>query len=315
MVVNHLWGVIAAIGLVVLAAACVNGATESASAEGRALEDGGPLVVATFSVIGDLVEAVAGQHARVETIVPVGADPHGYQPVPSDVGLISDADVVFDNGLGLSPWFEPLRGWAGGDIVDLSSALRDEALDAYDGVVDPHMWLSPSLTQRYVVAIAQALAEVVPDHADRYAANAIGYREQLEVLDEELHGWVATIPEDARKLVTYEDAFNYFAGHFGFEILATAVGPTTEEEPSAERIRMLVDRVRATDIPAIFVEELVDGRVIERAAADAGVELASQELFVDSLGQPGSGAETYIDMMRLNMRTIVNGLDGRVDGE
>lgn len=267
-------------------------------------------VVATMSVFAEFARAVGGDLVSVETLVPVGGDPHTFEPVPSDAAKIARADIVLDNGLGLSPWFEPLAGNARGDVVLLTERLAAEA-EARDGKLDPHLWMVPPLVvDGYVPAIVEAFARADPAHADVYAANAARYRRELAALDRRLSARVATIPPAARKLVTSHDAYSYFADHFGLEVVGTAFGVTTEQEPSARQIARLIDEIRAQDVPAVFLETTVNPDLVERVARDAGVQVGAP-LYGDSVGEPGSGAEDYVGMMEANVDAIVTALGGR----
>ncbi len=262
-----------------------------------------------MSVFAEFAEAVGGDLVEVETLVPIGGDPHTYEPAPSDAARITDADVVLDNGLGLSPWFEPLSEDVQGELVILTEGIADEAVEA-QGKLDPHMWMVPTYVRDgYVPAIEEAFTAADPENAERYAQNAQTYRAELDELDSELAARIDTISPDCRKLVTSHDAYSYFCQHFGLKVVGTVIGVTTEEEPSAQAIGELVDQIRAEDAPAVFVETTVNPDLAERVARDAGVEVGDP-LYGDSVGEPGSGAEDYVSMMRANVEAIVAGLGG-----
>lgn len=289
-------------GLLVLLAGCAPAPSEAAERDTLS-------VVATMSVFAEFAEAVGGDLVSVETLVPVGGDPHTFEPVPSDAAKIARADVVLDNGLGLSPWFEPLATNAEGELVILTERLAADAR-ARGGEVDPHLWMVPPfVADGYVPAIEEAFARADPRHAEVYAANAARYREELAALDARLAARIATIPPANRKLVTSHDAYSYFADHYGLKVVGTAAGVTTEQEPSARAIRALIDEVRAQDVPAVFLETTVNPALIERVGLDAGVAIGAP-LYGDSVGEPGSGAETYVGMMEANVEAIVEALGG-----
>ncbi len=295
---------LAGVVLALLVAGC---AALFADAPAGGGDDGRVRVVATMSVFAEFAEAVGGDRVAVETIVPVGGDPHTYQAAPSDAARITDADVVLDNGLGLSPWFEPLAANVEGELVILTEGITDRAVEA-GGVVDPHLWMVPPLVaDGYVTAIEDALRTADPAGADDYARNAEAYRARLAELDRELAARIATVPAADRKLVTSHDAYRYFADHYGLEVTGTVLGVTTEEEPSARSVAALVDRIRAEGVPTVFLESTVNPDLIERVARDAGVDVGDP-LYGDSLGPPGSGAETYEGMLRANVEAIVEGL-------
>lgn len=263
-----------------------------------------------MSVFADFAEQVGGDNVTVTTIVPVGGDPHTYEPTPSDAVLLSDADIVLDNGLGLSPWFEPLRTNITGRLVVLTDDIAEQAKQD-SGKLDPHMWMVPDLVNRgYVTAIETALAEADPERADEYAANADRYRRVIDDLDRRIGDAVATIPPSQRKIVTSHDAYSYFADAYGLEVVGTILGVTTEEEPSAQAVGALIDDIRSEGVPAVFFETTVNPGLAERVARDAGVALADP-LYGDSVGEPGSGAADYIGMMEANVRSIVSALGGQ----
>lgn len=263
-------------------------------------------VVVSMSVIGDLVEQVAGEHADVRSLVPIGGDPHVHQPTPSDARAIADADVVLANGAGLEPWFDTLVAGADRKASFLTTDLDHVLLDEQDGVSDPHLWMVPPYVEVYVQTIAQHLAEADPDNAEAYRSNALVYRDELAALDHELKERLSRIPQDHRVLVTSHDAYRYFAEHYGLKVVPV-IGVTTEEEPSAARVRDVVDVIRAQQVPTVFVETTINPAVMERIARDAGVSVGDP-LYGDSIGEQGSGADSYIGMMRANVEAITVGL-------
>lgn len=267
-------------------------------------------VVASFSVLGEIVEAVGGERVAVTTIVPVGADPHDYEPRPSDVAAIAGAAVTFDNGLGLSPWLRPLRVQAGGSVADVGQVVGDAVATDASGRPDPHVWLDPQLMAEVGDVVADVLADADPAGAEGYAQRARELRTDLDELDAELVEILAAIPPERRVLLTHEHAFSYFAEAYDFEIVGTVIGATTEEEPSAARVRQLVDVVEEHDVPAVFPQSTEPADVIERIAGDTDARLG-QPLHVDSVGEPGSPAGSYAGMLRANAEALVAGLTDR----
>lgn len=266
-------------------------------------------VVATMSVFADLAEEVGGDEIEVSSIVPVGGDPHTYEPTPSDAVLLSRADIVLDNGLGLSPWFEPLRTNVSGRMVTLTDGIVDEARQS-NGKIDPHMWMVPAYVKNgYVTAIEEALVVVDPGHEGIYSARASAFREELSELDAELAREIATIPPAHRKIVTSHDAYSYFADWYGLDVVGTITGVSTEEQPSARSVSRLIDKVRAESVPAVFFETTINPDLAEQVARDVEVDLGAP-LYGDSVGEPGSGADNYRSMMRANVRSIVEALGG-----
>ncbi len=262
-------------------------------------------VVTSTSILADFVHQLAGDEVRVTSLVPVGGDPHVHEPTPSDARAVHDADLVIGNGVGLEPWFDTLVG-DGDDVVMLADAVSHLVVDDEDGRPDPHLWMVPTIAAVYAEHLADELGARRPDDADAYRSAAADYRERLERLDAELAGRLAAIPEEHRTLVTSHDAYHYFADHYGLQV-HTVVGVSTEEEPSAARVQHLVDVVRRTGVPTVFVETTVNPAVMHRIAEDAGAAVGDP-LYGDSLGPPGSGADDYVGMMRANVEALVDGL-------
>jgi manganese/iron transport system substrate-binding protein len=271
------------------------------------------MVVATISILADMVEAVGGDRVTAASIVPVGGDPHVHEPLPSDARLLASADLVVRNGLGLEPWLDVLLAPLGGavDVVTVADGLAAVTQDegGFAGDPDPHLWMDPTLAAGYVEAMGGALAALDPAGAEAYAANAATYLSELDELDRWIEAQVAAIPPRRRKLVTTHDAFRYFGRRYGIAVVGTIWSISTEREPSAEEIRRLVDAIRDQGVPLVFVETTINPRLMERVADDAGVEVG-EPLYGDSVGEPGSGADTYLGMMRANTRAIVSGLAG-----
>ena len=282
-----------------------------AQARARALDDGRPLVVTTISILADLTREVAGDHVVVESLVEIGGDPHTYEPVPSDAGKISDADLILRNGLGLEHWLDTL--------IDASSVPRP-VTTVTDGIQpltiagagsdpDPHLWMDPVAVRRYVDTISSALSDLDPAHAEDFRRNARRYRQRLDRLDEFVAVQLSTIPAEQRRLVTTHDAFRYFGQRYGLEVAGTIWSVSTEREPSATEVATLVDTVRSQGVPAVFVETTINPDLMQQVARDAGVAVGPP-LHGDSLGEPGSGPDTYLGMMRANTAALVTGLGG-----
>ncbi|MER3456566.1 MAG: ABC transporter substrate-binding protein [candidate division GAL15 bacterium] len=270
-----------------------------------------PKAVATINVLADLVAQVAGDRVEVFSLIPVGGDPHTYEPVPRDVQKVAEAQLVFYNGLGLEKWLEKLIENAGGQRVSvvLTRGLRPtvQTEGRYRGDPDPHLWMDPVFAKTYVVNARDALVAFDPGGRPVYEANAARTLRELDGLDTWIRQQVAQIPPQRRKLVTTHDAFRYFGQRYGFRVVGTIWGISTEDEPSAQEIARLVDRIRAEGVPAVFVETTLNPKLMERVAREAGVRVG-EKLYGDSLGPPGSDADTYVKMMRHNVRAIVEAL-------
>jgi zinc/manganese transport system substrate-binding protein len=288
---------------------------------------GDPLqVVASFSILGDLVENVGGEAVEVTTLIGPGVDAHTYDPAPADLVILTEADVVFENGLGFEPWLDQFLESAqppGARVVvtegitpreageDASEGNPDGGDTHEHGQFDPHVWHDVRLATVIVGNIRDALAAADPARAELYEANAATYIAELEALDASIREQVATLPEERRKLVTSHDTFGYFADAYGFEVLGTALGSLSTEagDPSARDIATLITMIEEAGVPAIFAENVANPDLMESIAAEAGVELAPP-LYTDALGPPGSPGETYMGMMQSNVATIVDALSG-----
>ena len=293
---------------VAMAAACglglLGAPVEAAEAEER------PLAVATISILADFVRAVAGDRLEVVSIVHVGGDPHTYEPVPSDARRIADADVVVRNGLGLERWLDRLIATGAKARVVTATEGLDPLLQSdgeYRGHPDPHLWMDPLFAAAYVRNLEAALSERYPPHAAEFAERTLRYVERLEALDREITGTLAGIERERRKLVTTHDAFRYFGRRYGVDVVATIWGISTEREPSAREIRAIVDGIRKHDVRVVFVETTVNPALMLRIAEETGIHVGAP-LFGDSVGPPGSGADTYLGMMRANAHAVAEGL-------
>ncbi len=293
----------------VLSARAAPPATASAAPPAAAAK---PVAVATISILADFVRAVAGDTLVVESLVHVGGDPHTYEPLPSDARRMARASIIFRNGLGLERWLDKLIGDKPGrpvlTLTDGITSLR-VADGAYAGDPDPHAWMDPRLSLRYVEAVERALREHYPHHSATYAANAASYKAQLLALHDEIRQLMNTVPQARRQIVTTHDAFRYYAQRYGLTLVASIWGISTETEPSAREVARIVSAIRSAGVPAVFVETTINPKLMHRIAAEAKVRVG-EPLYGDSVGKPGSGADTYIGMMRANARAIARGLGG-----
>lgn len=272
-------------------------------------------VVATTNIIGDVVQNVAGDAISLTVLMGIGVDPHTYIPTPADTAAIHDAHLILANGAGLEENLDKVLAGAGGDAVtiQLSDGLRLreatkelEASGQDERHVDPHVWFDVQNVIHWVQRIEQALSALDPNHADRYRTNAEAYVRQLEELDAWIVAQIATLPPANRKMVTNHPAFGYFADRYGLEQVGAVYPISPSSEPSAQDIAALEDAIRAFQVPAVFSESTVNPKLAEQVARDTGVQLVP--LFSGSLGGPGSGAETYLAMMRYNVQAIVEAL-------
>jgi len=272
-------------------------------------------VVTSFSILGDLLRQVGGERLRVTTLVGPGADAHGYQPRPSDARHIKTAGLVVANGLGFDPWLERLARSAGytGEVVIASRGIRPLEM-AGNGhhhdqpEMDPHAWQDVGQAQRYVATLAAALAAADPPGAAAYREQAARYTASLEALDRDIRQAITAIPAERRLVVTSHDAFGYFARAYGIRFLAP-VGLSSNAEPTAGGVAALIRQIRQTRAPAIFMENISDPRLLERIQRESGARPGGT-LHSDALA-PTPPADTYMGMMRENLRVLVAALAPR----
>ncbi|MBO0898481.1 metal ABC transporter substrate-binding protein [Cellulomonas sp. zg-ZUI222] len=277
----------------------------------RPADDGRPVVLTTFTVLADIAANVAGEHLQVESITRVGAEVHGYDPTPGDIARARRADLVLDNGLGLERWFEQFVDGLDAPHVVVSDGVDviDVTGDAYAGRPNPHAWMSPLQAQVYVRNIADAFADLDPAHADDYRANADAYSTELQQVHDELVTALGALPEQHRALVTCEGAFSYLARDAG--LTEHYIWPVNAEQQATPRqVAAVVDTVRADEVPAVFCESTVSDAPMRRVAEATGAVLGGT-LYVDSLSEPDGPVPTYLDLLRHDVRVIVDGLTGR----
>jgi ABC-type Zn uptake system ZnuABC Zn-binding protein ZnuA len=278
-------------------------------------------VVATTNIVGDVVHQVGGDRIALTVLMGIGVDPHSYVPTPSDTAALHDAQLIFANGAGLEANLQEMLQSTGGlgTYVEVSHGLDLLPAPAHEetaptagehnpGDVDPHVWFSVPSVLHWVDNVEAALSARDPANASFYEARAKSYREELDALDHWIREQVAQVPEAHRQLVTNHPVFGYFAQRYGFKQLAAVYPFNPSSEPSARDIVRLQDAILQYGVPAIFAESTVNPRLARQVAEDTGVQIVP--LYTGSLGGPGSGAESYIEMMRYDVRTIVEALKG-----
>jgi ABC-type Zn uptake system ZnuABC Zn-binding protein ZnuA len=297
-------------------------------------------VVATTSILADVVANVGGDEIELSILVPLGVDPHAFEPTPQDARLLASGHAIFVNGLGLELFLEDLITQAGGatPVVSASSGIdpltpesgeheeqdedHDEGGETQEGdeadheegeeddhqhARDPHVWTDPRNVIVWTENIETALQALDPEHASAYAANAGRYRAALRALDREVREIVARIPPEDRVLVTDHDDLGYFAAAYGFTVVGTVIpGTSSLAEPSAAELARLLDEVRARGAPAVFVSSVVNPSLVETLAADAGLRVVT--LYTHSLTLADGPAAGYLDLMRYNARAIADAL-------
>ena len=268
--------------------------------------------VASFSILGDMVQRVGGERVAVTTIVGPNADTHVYEPTPADAAAVSGTQIFFVNGLGFEGWLDRLDEATGfkGPVVTASAGVKTHTMDE-DGttVTDPHAWQSLRNGLLYVANIAKGLCAVDAAGCESYAANAAIYSAELSGLDAEVRAKIAAVPEAQRKVITTHDAFGYFGLEYGVTFLAPE-GISTDSEASAADVAKLIEQVRAAGVKALFIENMSDPRLVEQIARETGAKVGGA-LYADALSRPDEPAPTYLDMFRHNIELLVPALEGK----
>jgi len=262
-------------------------------------------VVASFSILGDFVRNVGGERVSVTTLVGADGDVHVYTPAPADAKKIADAKLVVINGLGLEGWL-PRLVQSAGSKAPIVAATNGIAPLKVGTDADPHAWQSVANARIYVANIRDALVAADPADAEVYRAEAERYLAKLDALDREVREAIAQIPEARRKVISTHDAFGYFAAAYGITFIAPQ-GVSTESEVSARDIARIITQVRTAKIPAVFLENISDPRLMRRISTETGARIGGT-LFSDSLTGEKGDAPTYIDMVRHNIKALTSAL-------
>jgi zinc/manganese transport system substrate-binding protein len=302
--------------MAILALALVLPATASAQAPVK--------VVASFSILGDMVRNVGGERIALTTLVGPDGDAHVFQPSPSDARAVAEAKAVFVNGLGFEGWMDRLAESAGykGPVVVATKGIQPQRMEeaekgghahghsyggkgksAHDhGAIDPHAWQDLRNALVYVDNIAAGLAQVDPAGAATYQANAAAYKRELAALDAWVKAEIGQVAKARRKVITSHDAFGYFAAAYGVTFLAP-VGVSTDAEPSARQVAALIRQIRKEKVTALFMENITNPKLIEQIGREAGAKPGGA-LYSDALSRPGAGADTYVNMFRHNVSLL-----------
>lgn len=283
----------------------------------------GPVpVVATFSILADIVRRVGGERVAVTALVGPDGDAHSYAPTPADAGRLASARLIVTNGLGFEGWMSRLIRSSGtrAGVVTATRGIQPLAAEGSHahghghahrhghahGAHDPHAWQDASLVKTYVANIASALAEADPEGKADFASRAAAYTAELDALHAEIRQAMAAIPRERRRILTTHDAFRYFARAYEVDFIAVR-GVSSDSEPSAREIAALIRQIRQGRIAALFMENMSDPRSIERIAAETGARIGGR-LYSDALSPPDGPAATYLDLMRHNSRQIAGAL-------
>jgi zinc/manganese transport system substrate-binding protein len=268
-------------------------------------------VVATFSILADLVKNVGGDRVEIASLVPVNGDAHVYAPSPADAKKLADAKVVFTNGLGFEGWIPRLVKASGtkAAVIVATKGIKPRKMEEEGhgqghshAEADPHAWQSVANAKLYVANIRDALIAADPAGKGTYDDNATTYFNKLDRLEADVKAEVARIPADRRRIITTHDAFGYFKAAYGVDFIAPQ-GVSTESEASARDVARIITQIKKQKIPAVFLENVSDPRLLERIAAETGAKVGGT-LYSDALTDEKGKAPTYIDMMKHNIRTL-----------
>jgi ABC-type Zn uptake system ZnuABC Zn-binding protein ZnuA len=308
--------VVQAVATVVLLAACGNvtiAGSGGSDARGR-LE-----VVTTVAPLTSIAAAVAGRHATVTGVVPEGSNSHTFEPKPSVAKVLARADLVFLNGLGLE---DPTKELAeenlreGAEVIELGNRTIRPGEYIYDfsfpregGKPNPHLWTNPPMAKRYGEIMADAMARHDPGNAGAYRRNYERFAAGADALDAAMTEATSTLPPDRRKLLTYHDAYAYFAEHYGWQVIG-AIQPSSFDEPTPREVGGLIRQIRAQQVPAIFGSEVFPSPVLARIAEETGVRYVDVLRDDDLPGRPGEARHSWLGLMRFDFIAMVTGLGG-----
>lgn len=305
-----------------LMSACSSSNSSDALTHSQALK-----VLAVESFLADITRNVAGERASVDTLIPLGMDPHAFEPTPKDVGRIADSDILVLNGAGFEAWLNETVENAGGsratitasdgliprNIAESGSEHADEtgderAEDHPDHALDPHFWFDPTLVVTYVENIRDGLIVADPAGREYYTDNAKAYIATLNRLNDWAVEQINQIPPENRQMVTNHESFGYFADRYGFRIVGAVLpSVSSNASPSAKQLTDLVQAIRESGAKAIFLETGANPEMAQQIAAETGVKVVTG-LYSHSLSEAGGPAATYVDMMRYNIALIVSAL-------
>lgn len=258
-------------------------------------------VMASFSILADLVQLVGGERVQVSTLVEAEQDAHTFEPTPQDARRLLASQLLVTNGFGLDHWIDKLQRAAGykGKSVVASAGVKQQGRD-------PHAWQNPDNVVVYVRNIAAALAQLDAANASIYRANAEAYVDELHKLDAWAKDQLNAVPKDKRKVITSHDAFGYFATHYNVRFLAPQ-GMSTTDEPSAKQMGQLIRQIKQEHIRALFIENMTSPKLIEQLSREAGATVGPA-LYSDALSKADGPANTYLKMMRHNVTELVKGM-------
>lgn len=336
------FALLALLSVLGLLASCGSDSKDTTSSTSTVIDSNRPLVIATTPILGDLVRQVGGDEINVKVLIPLGADPHDFEPSAAQAAQLRDASLIVANGLGLEERLETALDGAekdgvpvfevaeeldplaiGLDEKEKHSEEEDEHGHAEEtpaekeeehghGTEDPHVWLDPERMATAASLVATQLAATTGLDAAPFQQRAATYADAARAAETEARALLAGLPADQRKLITNHDALEYFAQRFNLEVIGTVIpGGSTLAEPSAADLSELVTLIKANNVKAIFSESTVSSKLIESLAREVGSQVSVVELSTDTLGEPGSPTATYPGLIVTTARLIANGLSGR----
>ena len=272
-----------------------------------------PVVVATASIFADMALQIGDTLIEVETIVPIGGDPHTYEPRPSDLNLLNKASVILKNGLSFEKWMNKLIENSGTEasVVLITEGVESIQSDTYDNSPDPHAWMDAENGLIYAKNIYVTLLELLPEHKDQLEQSYLEYKDQIEKTEVYIKEQISSIPENQRILITSHDAFKYYGRKYGLQ-LESILGTSTDAEAQTKDVERIIQIIRASKVPAVFIETTVNPKMLKQIATDNGITVGGS-LFSDSIGDKDSEAPTYLDMLRYNTQTIATALTKSID--
>ena len=267
-----------------------------------------PLILSSVSMINDMARNIGGENFRYTSIVPIGSDPHLYEPIPADVKKCTDAALILKNGLTLEGWIGRLIDNSGtvATVEVVSEGVVPISSLQYANSHDPHAWMTAANGLIYVQNIRDAMIQLMPSREDEFRENYRRYKERLEELDQYISRRIAEIPQDKRILITSHDAFQYYGRRYDIRLEAI-LGTSTDADVQTSDIMRLNQVISGTKVPAVFIESTINPRLISQLATDNGIAVGGK-LFSDSLGETGGSADSYLKMLRHNTDTIFEGL-------
>lgn len=265
-------------------------------------------VVSSCSIFEDMAKNIGGDLVEIESIVPIGGDPHLHSPTPRDARIVQAADLILINGLTFEGWIEELIENSGtkGETILITKGVKPIESQIYAGSADPHAWMNAENGLIYIKNITEAFVQADPANKDRYQANYDSYKTEISDMHASIQSKMGRIPEWKRVLITSHDAFSYFGNAYGLQV-EPIIGVSTEADVQTSDMIRVAKTIKEKKVPAVFVESTINPKILQQIAKDNDVRVGG-ELYADSLGEPGSKGDTYLGMLSHNAKTIVRGL-------